>query len=152
MRWQAVVMAFILGLASTSPLLPPPTIDMPGHALLGSADACVPCHAANATSHWESNRARPCTLFCLTCHKKEEMAKHHPIDNPVTKPPRLDLRLTRDRKSACFTCHDLGVQRHDTVRWKADSLFARLFRKEQQHKTYFLAIRNDRGQLCLACH
>jgi hypothetical protein len=80
------------------------------------------------------------------------MTEHHSIDNPVTKSPRLPLRLTQDQKSACFTCHDLANRRYDTVRWRAESLFGRMFRSQTQYKTYYLVTRNDRGQLCLACH
>lgn len=80
------------------------------------------------------------------------MAKHHPVDNPVTRPPRIPLRLTSEKKSACFTCHSLANPRYDQVRWKAESLFGRLFQRESRYPTYYLATRNDRGQLCLACH
>jgi hypothetical protein len=133
-------------------LLSQPTPTPPEHAALGTAAACMPCHASDAQTRWEAHHDRPCTPLCLTCHAKEEMAKHHPVGHPVTKPPRLVLRLTQDQKSACFTCHDLANRRYDSVRWKADSLFRRMFRTETQYRTYYLATRNDRGQLCLACH
>lgn len=152
MRRPTLALIFLLGTGASLALLSQAMTDMPGHTALDSATACTPCHATDAASRWESSRALACTPFCLTCHKQEEMAKHHPVDNPVTKPPRLTLRLTRDQKSACFTCHDLANHRYDAVRWKAESLFGRLFRKEKQYKTYYLATRNDRGQLCLACH
>jgi hypothetical protein len=141
-----------LGSGAALALLAQAPSDMPGHAALGSSAVCVSCHAADASARWESHRSRPCDPYCGTCHAKEEMAKHHPVGNPVTKSPRLSLRLTLDRKSACFTCHDLSNRRYDSVRWKAESLFGRMFRQEKQHRTYYLATRNDRGQLCLACH
>lgn len=122
------------------------------HAVLGSAAACLSCHAGDAQARWDTDRDRPCTNFCLTCHATEEMAKHHPVGHSVTRAPRLALRLTLNQKSACFTCHDLTIQRYDAVRWKAESLFRRLVSRESRHKTYYLATRNDRGQLCLACH
>ncbi len=140
------------GLMASMPLLSQTPADMPGHAALGSASACAPCHTADAQARLDAHRGTPCTPYCLTCHAKDEMARHHPVGNPVNKSPRVPLRLTQDQKSACFTCHDLANRRLDTVRWQAESLYARLIRREKLHKTYFLATRNDRGQLCLACH
>jgi hypothetical protein len=55
-------------------------------------------------------------------------------------------------RTGCATCHDLATPRHDQVRWKAESLFDRLFRSQDHYQTYLLVYRNDKGQLCLACH
>ena len=148
----AILLVLLLGIGAAASLLAQSGAEFPGHAPLASAAACAPCHATDAQTRWEASRHRACTPLCLTCHTKEAMAKHHPVDNPVTRPPRIPLRLTGDQKSACFTCHDLGNRRYDAVRWKAESLFGRLLRRESRHLTYYLATRNDRGQLCLACH
>ncbi len=66
--------------------------------------------------------------------------------------PGNGMHLTAEMKIACFTCHDMSQPRYDGVRWKATSLFDRLFRNESQYHTYFLVMRNSQGQLCLTCH
>jgi hypothetical protein len=126
--------------------------DMPGHAALKDATSCLACHREDGQARWTSHSARACTPFCLTCHGGAEMAQHHPIGTALAKETKAGLLLTHERKTACFTCHDLGRPRFDSVRWKAESLYGRLFRRESKFKTYFLTTRNDKGQLCLACH
>jgi hypothetical protein len=152
MRSSQILLGLALG-AAFGVFLPGQTAaEAAVHQQLSSSAACAPCHATDAQSRWETHRNRPCTALCLTCHAKEQMAKHHPVGLTVAKQPRVALRLTQDLRSACFTCHELSNRRFDAVRWKAESLFGRLFRKEARFKTYFLTVRNDRGQLCLACH
>ncbi len=124
----------------------------PDHGFLDQPSACASCHGAEAAVRWDSHRHRPCTQLCLTCHTQADMAKHHPVGTLLIKPLKTPLPLTGDKRTACATCHDLSRPRHDQVRWRAVSLFGRLFRKQKQYPTYYLAIRNDRGQLCLACH
>jgi hypothetical protein len=112
---------------------------------------CAGCHK-DATSRWESNRNRPCTPYCMNCHRKAQMDRHHRVGVELPTMPDQLLRLTADRKNACFTCHDLSRPRYDGVRWKAASLYDRMFHPEKRYKTYFLVERNDQGQLCLSCH
>ena len=114
--------------------------------------ACAPCHPGDGAERYAASAQRPCTPYCLTCHLADEMARHHHVGNPLQRTPSAVLPLTRDGRTACFTCHVLGRPRYDTTRWKAASLFDRMFRGEPRYKTYFLAIRNDQGQLCLSCH
>lgn len=121
-------------------------------ALTEGPAACAPCHAQDARTRWEAHRTRPCTPYCLTCHRKEEMSRHHMVGSPLPRAPNARLPLTADHKTACCTCHDLARPRYDGVRWKAASLADRMFRQEARYPTYFLAERNDQGQLCLACH
>ena len=116
------------------------------------AASCAPCHAADGGARWERSRSRPCTPYCLTCHKRAEMDQHHPVGSVLRRRPAGDYPLTAGSKTACFTCHDLSRPRYDRVRWKAASLYDRMFRHEDTYKTYFLSTRNDQGQLCLACH
>lgn len=116
------------------------------------AAACASCHPRDAATRWAADPFRPCTPYCLTCHTKDQMDRHHHVGTPLSQPPRAELPLTAARQVACFTCHLLSRPRYDTVRWKAASLYDRMFRSEPRYKTYFLAIRNDQGQLCLACH
>lgn len=126
--------------------------DMPGRAALKDPAACRPCHQEDAAARWVAHRERPCTAYCHTCHLVADMAKHHTVDSLLRKPPHEELPLTAGRRTACFTCHTLARARHDSVRWKAESLFGRVFHRAPRQKTYFLVIRNDRGQLCRACH
>lgn len=117
-----------------------------------SEAACVRCHAADAPARWAAHGDAPCTPWCLTCHGKPEMDQHHPVGMALRKPPGPAFPLTAEGRMACFTCHLLSRPRYDTVRWKASSLFDRLFRAKPQYRTYYLTERNDQGQLCLACH
>ncbi len=126
--------------------------DMPGHAALHDAAPCQNCHGKEAAQIWSAARDLCCTPYCQTCHPATAMNQHHPIGTELTRTPAPPLPLTATRRTACFTCHDLSRPRFATVRWKAESLFGRLFRRQAEFKTYYLTIRNDRGQLCLACH
>lgn len=114
--------------------------------------ACATCHAADAQARWTNHGDRPCTPDCLTCHTKAEMDQHHPVGMVLRKKPGPAFPLTADGRMACFTCHLMSRPRTDTVRWKASSLFDRMFRSKPRYKTYYLTLRNDQGQLCLACH
>jgi hypothetical protein len=80
------------------------------------------------------------------------MGRHHKVDVVLENEPENGLKLTTDHRDACFTCHDLSRPRYDSARWKAVSLFDKMFRQEARYKTYFLVQRNDSGQLCLNCH
>jgi hypothetical protein len=149
----------LLALALT-PLLALPSEDedahsvgcLPQHSVQNPSLVCAGCHK-DSSSRWESNRNRPCTPYCMGCHKKTEMDRHHPVGIELPPaPPEVLLKLTSDNRTACFTCHDLSHPRYDNVRWKAASLFDRLFRPEKRYKTFFLSERNDEGQLCLSCH
>jgi hypothetical protein len=80
------------------------------------------------------------------------MDRHHTVGTELTEKPDEVLKLTAEKKTACFTCHDLSRPRYDSVRWKAASLYDRLFRAQKRYKTFFLSERNDQGQLCLSCH
>jgi hypothetical protein len=80
------------------------------------------------------------------------MERHHLIDRKLPVAPPAALQLTSQGLNGCSTCHDLGQPRFDQVRWKAESLYDRLFRRQPRYRTYFLVFRNDRGQLCKTCH
>jgi len=116
------------------------------------AAACAVCHPGDAAARFEASGSRPCKPYCQTCHTKAQMARHHNVGTALVRAPSAVLPLTADHKTACVTCHLLSRPRYDTVRWKAASLYDKLFRGETRYKTYFLAIRNDQGQLCLSCH
>jgi len=124
---------------------------LPKETVQDQSTACAACHKDSA-SRWASNHDRPCTPYCMSCHKKTDMDRHHHVGVELPKVPDEVLKLTADMKLACFTCHDLSHPRYDSVRWKAASLYDRMFRAEKRYKTYFLSERNDQGQLCLSCH
>ncbi|MDD2894171.1 MAG: hypothetical protein PHF20_09620 [Halothiobacillaceae bacterium] len=113
---------------------------------------CAACHPQDAAQRMASARNTPCTPYCATCHKGEEMARHHTVGSELSRTDAMPLHLGGGQRIACATCHDLSRQRYDSVRWKAGSLFDRLFRDAPRYKTYFLSMRNDQGQLCLTCH
>lgn len=140
-----LVLAVLALLAGTAP-------EGPGCHAAQEEGACAGCHKDDARARWEASRYRPCTAWCLTCHAKGEMDRHHTVGTVLRKDPGPAYPVTKDRRMTCATCHDLSRQRFDAVRWKASSLYDRLFRGEARYPTYFLAQRNDQGQLCLACH
>jgi len=117
------------------------------------SSACTSCHS-NTPRSFATNHDSLCTPYCLNCHSKAEMDRHHTVGTPLpsTADAEHDMQLTADKKIACITCHDMAQPRYDKVRWKASSLFERLFHQENRYKTYFLAMKNDQGQLCLTCH
>lgn len=117
-----------------------------------SAQRCLGCHRDDAPARFEKDRLQPCAPFCLSCHPPREMDKHHTIGRKLDRPLRRELRLDAKDQLTCATCHHLGRPRFDSVRWRSESLFDRAFRRQERHKTYLLAFRNDRGQLCKACH
>ncbi len=113
--------------------------------------ACASCHK-DAPKRYAANQHRPCTPFCATCHKKEEMDKHHPVGTEIEHEAHEEMPITAQKEIECVTCHNMSQARYDKARWKATSLFERMFRNETKHKTYFLSMKNDKGQLCLTCH
>lgn len=120
--------------------------------LAKSPAACATCHPGDAQARWNNHQHRACSPYCQTCHGKATMAQHHNVGTLLTRNPGPELPLSHDNRVACGTCHLLSRPRYDSVRWKAASLYDRLISSETRHKTYFLSIRNDKGQLCLACH
>ena len=114
--------------------------------------ACASCHVKDLAAQFPSHEDRPCSPYCLTCHFKENKDQHHSVGTPLRKKPSDARLLTEQDHTGCRTCHGLATPRYDQVRWKAESLFDRVFRSHERYKTYLLTYRNDRGQLCLACH
>lgn len=145
MRWGTVLLATITALTLSAQ-------EMLGHGSLAEPSACVACHKEDGQARWTNQRWRACTPFCLSCHSPADTAQHHPVGKALRKPLTVPLPLGPGEVMACRTCHDLSRAREDSVRWRAESLYGRLFRRQSRHKTYFLVQRNDRGQLCLACH
>lgn len=125
---------------------------LPKGAKEKAAAACAGCHKTDAPIRYENSQYRACTPYCMSCHQSDEMSRHHTVGAELTQQPDSAMHLTQDSRIGCATCHDLSRMRYDTVRWKAASLFNRLFRDEGRYQTYFLAMRNDAGQLCLTCH
>lgn len=113
--------------------------------------ACASCHK-DAPKRLVTHQHRPCSPYCATCHKKDEMDKHHPVGVEIEHEGHKEMPIGEKKEIACVTCHNMSQARYDKERWKATSLFDRMFRNETKHKTYFLSMKNDKGQLCLTCH
>ncbi len=124
---------------------------LPKTADKAAAVACASCHK-DAPKRLVAHQHRPCSPYCATCHKKEEMERHHPVGTELEHDADDQMPLSAQKEIACVTCHNMSQMRYDKTRWKATSLFDRLFRNETKHKTYFLSMKNDKGQLCLTCH
>lgn len=125
---------------------------LPKGAVETASAACASCHKEDAVSRYEKEQSKACVPYCMSCHKKDEMERHHTVGTELTQMPETALHLSAGSRIACATCHDMSRARYDSVRWKATSLFSRMFRNEVRYKTYFLTMRNDAGQLCLTCH
>ncbi len=124
---------------------------LPKESVKTPHSVCASCHEDNQ-ARYASHQRRPCTPYCMSCHTKKEMDRHHTVGTPLPRNAHETLPLTSKQQVACTTCHDLSQTRYDKVRWKATSLFDRLMHNESRYKTYFLSMRNDKGQLCLTCH
>jgi ribosomal protein L37AE/L43A len=112
---------------------------------------CLDCHQAQELKDQLKDPRLACTPYCMTCHT--DMGEHHVVGVgvPVENLPAV-LILDKRKEMACISCHNLGVQRYDGKPWKCESLFGRFFKGASRYKTYFLAVRNNRGQLCKICH
>lgn len=124
---------------------------LPSESVQTPSSVCAACHA-DAPQRYADRHHHPCTQYCMQCHQKAEMDRHHTVGTPLPRDAHEALLLTSKKQIACVTCHNMSQPRHDKVRWKATSLFDRLFHNQSQYPTYFLAMRNDQGQLCLICH
>ncbi len=115
--------------------------------------ACAACHGPDRQAPAApQDVARACTTLCTTCHKADQTGAHHGVGQALESGASTSLPLTKDGRTACFTCHDLTRPRWSDVPWKAQSLFDRTFRSAKRYRTYYLVVRNDKGQLCKACH
>jgi hypothetical protein len=115
--------------------------------------SCGACHGPGRQSpDAPRDVAHACSTLCTTCHKADQTGAHHGVGQALEAGSTTSLPLTKDGRTACVTCHDLTRPRWSDVPWKAQSLFDRTFRSAKRYKTYYLVMRNDRGQLCKACH
>jgi hypothetical protein len=114
-----------------------------------SKSYCKPCHSDREVSLFE-NPAQACDAYCATCHASF-MSRHHSIGMRMKKNPE-GITLTKNKRVACISCHDLNIRRYDSVPWKSESLFGSLFNSKPAYETYYLAARNNDGALCYKCH
>ena len=113
-------------------------------------EACKVCHSSQKDLPKLADLTRSCDNNCIRCHK--DIEKHHPVGSEVREKDKVPLPLLSDYKVSCISCHDAASPASDSMSWKAQSFFARLFQKQTTYKTYFLRINNQSGQLCKTCH
>ncbi len=114
---------------------------------VSDARYCTKCHE-NSTF---PDSADACKNYCITCHKEND-SNHHSTNASLKKVTDYSFKLTDRKKITCRTCHNLKLKRHAESAWKAESLYDSLFSKKKQYKTYYLPIKNNKGQLCKKCH
>lgn len=115
-----------------------------------NVEACVSCHAAKAERPMlEARITVPCKTMCVSCHS---MKSHHPVGVKIDAEVKPPLRLTSEGRNTCVTCHDVTRSRTESVPWVSQSFIQRVMSRSKEHKTYFLVMRNDHGQLCRNCH
>lgn len=119
-----------------------------------SASYCKKCHFYKNSVNYLVNPALSCDTYCMTCHRtnKEITDKHHAVKVRLNFKPKFEFRTTGNNRIMCITCHDLNGKRFDTVSWKSESLYEKLFTNKSHYKTYYLVIRNNNGKLCTKCH
>ncbi|MBK9376675.1 MAG: hypothetical protein IPN03_23895 [Holophagales bacterium] len=93
---------------------------------------------------------RPCRTLCASCHEFRD--GHHPVGVSIPRAVPEPLLLTKAGTNTCVTCHDTTRPRADRAPWASTSLFERIARRPSEHRTYYLAMRNEKGQLCRNCH
>jgi hypothetical protein len=120
------------------------------HPFVNSTADCMKCHSPGDTAKLK-NPAYACDTYCMTCHKG--LGNHHPVGIKLEgDPPDGVGPLTDRQKMACKTCHDVGSNRNDSTPWRSESLYESIFQKQRQYMTYFLVIKNNKGQMCNKCH
>jgi len=115
-----------------------------------AVETCLDCHREGETSALSPRVARPCRTLCASCHDLRDA--HHPVGVPIPAALPAPLLLTARGTNTCVTCHDTTKPRADSSPWESQSLFARVARRSGEYPTRYLAVRNDRGQLCRHCH
>jgi predicted CXXCH cytochrome family protein len=115
-----------------------------------SEETCVNCHDAAATAEIRARLTNPCSAMCATCHTFKE--RHHAVGVLISGHVQAPLVLTKKATNACVTCHDVTRPRFESSAWVSQSLFERVARRSGENKTFYLVMRNDRGQLCRNCH
>jgi predicted CXXCH cytochrome family protein len=113
-------------------------------------ESCLACHRADESATLSPRVARPCRTLCATCH--DDRDGHHPVGVRIERTPPAPLLLTASGTNTCVTCHDTTKPRVDSSPWESRSLFERIVRRSKEHPTRYLALKNDKGQLCLSCH
>jgi hypothetical protein len=112
---------------------------------------CLSCHKTAEDAGYLKNPAEACATFCKTCHK--DMGQHHAVGVALSKQkPLPGIRLNQKLAVNCVSCHNLLSSRYDNKPWKGESLYGRFFQRASRYKTFYLRVRNHRGDLCRCCH
>ncbi len=121
------------------------------HDASRAVERCAECHADGDARRTAPAERGGCDAQCVQCHAADT-ASHHPVGAVI--PPLREVSLQRSTRGriACRTCHDLERPATDSVSWRSQSLFDAVFRRQSTYRTYHLAMRNQRGQLCQTCH
>lgn len=122
----------------------------PGEHPSWTVESCRACHGAAEVFAISGRVSRPCRTLCASCHAFRD--GHHSTGATIRGVLPAPMVLTAAGASTCVTCHDTTVPRVDKIPWESQSLFARIARRSSENPTRYLAMRNDRGQLCRACH
>ncbi len=134
---------------------PAPSLASEGNRAVGghpswSVESCLSCHRADETPEISGRVARPCRALCASCHAFRD--GHHPVGVPIPRAVAAPLLLTKTGTNTCVTCHDTTRPRVDRAPWASMSLFERIAHRSGEHRTHYLAMRNEKGQLCRNCH
>lgn len=112
---------------------------------------CKRCHSGSDITGF-GDPTITCDIYCLSCHNTITPKNHHPVGVKMHGSVEHDLHYSKLKKMMCITCHDLHVDRFDSSPWKSQSLFDLTFKRKKKFKTYYLSIKNNKGQMCKTCH
>jgi predicted CXXCH cytochrome family protein len=139
-------------------LLCSPALAKGPHERLSDPEYCKECHV---TEEGSDAPGKPAALnadvisLCLKCHDRKMVFGTHPVEiRPEMKLPE-GIHLSEEGTMTCATCHDPHMESESETPYVAESFFLRLrnlFTPGKTHRTYFLRLPNDEGQLCKLCH
>jgi predicted CXXCH cytochrome family protein len=150
MKRHTPIALFLLSLLGPGGASGQPGRNPSGEHVSWTLESCMKCHKPAESAELEPRLSRPCTNLCATCHGFRD--GHHPVGVTIEAPVPAPLQLTRNGTNACITCHDVTRPRFENSPWISMSLFERTLRRPKENRTYYLVMRNDRGQLCRNCH
>jgi hypothetical protein len=128
------------------------------HVSLRENRRCPTCHMEehpqSGRPYQKMNFRKDIYTLCTSCHSAPVV---HPIDIVPRRGISGILPLDADGTMTCITCHAPHSSPHASERYVGRSLFEKLRDTvfpflSGRFRTYFLRVRNSRGELCEKCH
>lgn len=123
------------------------------HQFMEEENSCGRCHRQIPPRGEYGDWVMEVDSICGDCHERAGRLLH-----PMEIRPRIHfdmpLPLDYEGRITCVTCHDPHSEPYADVPYVKESplLLVRKVVFRQAHRTYFLRMPNDRGQICSRCH